>query len=87
MGLQDLGSLLLVVWHDDQGRALFLHDPMRTFDPDVPSTVHDRLNDRSFLWHTGWARAYRQYATAAPDDVVWFEGLILDGWELPRRTR
>jgi hypothetical protein len=29
--------------------------PMATFDPDEPCKVHDRLNDRTFDWRTGWA--------------------------------
>jgi hypothetical protein len=54
--------------------------PMATFDPDVPCKVHDRLNDRTFDWHTGWADTYRRHARSGTDGHVYFDGLILDGW-------
>jgi hypothetical protein len=57
-------------------------NPMSTFDPDRPCCkVHDRLNDKTFPWHTGWADAYRRNAVADKiDGTVSFDGLIFDGW-------
>jgi len=58
-------------------------NPMSTFDPNLPCRVHDRLNDRTFSWHTRHAATYRQYARPASEngnDIVYFDGLILDGW-------
>jgi hypothetical protein len=56
-------------------------NPMSTFDPDEPCRVHDRLNDKTFLWRTRDAPAYRQYArTDKVDGTVSFDGLVLDGW-------
>ena len=44
--------------------------------------MHDRVNDKMRDWHTGWASSYRQYArTDKVDGTVWWDGLILDGWE------
>jgi hypothetical protein len=55
--------------------------PMTTFDPDRPCRIHDRLNNRAFDWHIGWADKYRRYAVADKiDGKVSFDGLILDGW-------
>jgi hypothetical protein len=54
-------------------------NPMSTFEPDLPCRVHDRVNDRTFEWKTGWADDYREYALAESDGVH-FDGLILDGW-------
>jgi len=54
---------------------------MSEFNPDLPTTVHDRLNDKTFKWHTGWADNYRR--NAVPDKVdgtVSWDGLVLDGW-------
>ena len=61
--------------------------PMSTFDPHLPSHVHDRLNDRTLEWKTGWAGKYRQYARMVSEngqDVVYFDGLVLDGWIVAR---
>ena len=58
-------------------------NPMSTFDPNLPCRVHDRLNDRTFFWHTRNAATYRQHARLASDNghgIVYFDGLILDGW-------
>lgn len=55
--------------------------PMTTFDPDESCKVHDRLNDRTFGWRTGWAAAYKRYAMPAGDGTVHFDGLVLDGWK------
>jgi hypothetical protein len=54
--------------------------PMATFDPEKPCRVHDRLKDRTIEWRTGWAAAYKRNAMGANDGIVWFDGLILDGW-------
>lgn len=55
--------------------------PMSEFYPDLPSKVHDRLNDRTFEWKTGWAPAYRRDAkTDKVDGTVFWDGLVLDGW-------
>jgi len=56
-------------------------NPMSTFDPDRPSRVHDRINDETFDWRTGWASNYRMWAK--PDKVdgtVSWDGLKFDGW-------
>jgi hypothetical protein len=56
--------------------------PMSTFDPNLPSRVHDRLNDRTLEWKTGWAGKYRQYARMVSENgqgVIYFDGPILDG--------
>jgi hypothetical protein len=53
---------------------------MATFDPGEPCKVHDRLNDRTFDWRTGWAETYRRHARLGTDGHVYFDGLILDGW-------
>jgi hypothetical protein len=42
--------------------------------------VHDRLNDRTFDWRTGWAKTYRRHARLGTHGHVYFDGLILDGW-------
>ena len=55
--------------------------PMSTFDPDRPCLVHDHVVGKTFDWHTGWASNYRQYATDKFDGTVWWDGLVLDGWE------
>jgi hypothetical protein len=55
--------------------------PMTTFDPNVPCRIHDRVNDKMFDWRTRSADKYRQYAKLDHDGLVWFDGLILDGWE------
>ena len=57
---------------------------MTTFEPDRPCRVHDRLNDKTLQWRTAWAHEYRQYACLCSDDghgIVYFDDLILDGWE------
>ena len=62
--------------------------PMLTFDPDRPSRVHDRANDKTIAWRTGWASNYRQYAkTDKVDGTVWWDGLVFDGWEPAARPR
>jgi len=43
-------------------------NPMSTFDPNLPCRVHDRLNDRTFSWHTRNAATYRQYARLGSDN-------------------
>ena len=53
---------------------------MATFEPDVPCQVHERLNDRTFDWHTEWADTYLQNAKLGTDGHIYFDGLILDGW-------
>ena len=61
-------------------------NPMSTFDPNLPCRVHDRLNDRTFSWHTRKAATYRQYARLGSEngqDIVYFDGLTLDGWTMP----
>ena len=58
--------------------------PMTTFDPHRPCRVHDRFNDKTFQWRTAWAHEYRQYACPCSDDghgIVYFDDLVLDGWE------
>jgi hypothetical protein len=62
-------------------------NPMSTFDPDQPCRVHERLNDKTFDWHTGWASKYRQTAVLESDGVAYFDGLMLDGWTSARRPR
>ena len=54
---------------------------MRDFDPVRPARVHDLLNDTTLEWNTGWADNWRKYAHLTMDGVVYWEGLILDGWE------
>jgi hypothetical protein len=54
---------------------------MSDFDPDRPSRVHDRINDRTMTWHTAGAAEWREYARPMPDGTVHFDGYILDGWE------
>ena len=56
-------------------------NPMSTFDPNVPCRIHDRVNDKMFDWRTRNADRYRQYAKLDRDGLVWFDGLILDGWK------
>ena len=56
--------------------------PMSEFDPERPARVHDRLNDHTFEWKTGWADDYRRNAkTGAGDGTVSGDGLVLDGWK------
>ena len=56
--------------------------PMAEFDPDRTCRFHDRVNDQMRDWHNGWASNYRQYArTDRVDGTVWWDGLVLDGWE------
>jgi hypothetical protein len=48
--------------------------------------VHDQANNKMLAWRTGWAPNYRQYAkTDKVDGTVWWDGLILDGWEPAER--
>jgi hypothetical protein len=54
---------------------------MSEFDPALPAMVHDRLNDRTFLWPTGAADAYRRNAREIEPGVISFDGQHLDGWE------
>ena len=61
---------------------------MSTFDPDRPARVHDRLNERMHDWHTGWAAAFRRDAVVDKvDGTVWWDGLVLDGWEPAARPQ
>ncbi len=54
-------------------------NPMNTFDPTRPATVHDRLNDKTIEWKPEWAEHYREHAIVDGETVGW-DGLILDGW-------
>jgi len=49
--------------------------------------VHDLLNDATLEWNTGWADNWRKYAHLTKDGVVYWEGLILDGWEPAARPQ
>jgi hypothetical protein len=60
---------------------------MRDFDPARPARVHDLLNDATLEWNTGWADNWRKYAHLTIDGVVYWEGLILDGWEPATRPQ
>jgi hypothetical protein len=55
--------------------------PMEQFDPDRPCRVHDRVNDRTFVWRPSWASDWHRHARIQDDGTVEFDGLILDGWE------
>ena len=59
----------------------YIMQPMTTFDPDEPCQVHDRLNDRTFEWKTGWAEDYKRHARPLDDGSISFDGQILDGWK------
>jgi len=52
---------------------------MSTFDPALPATVHDQLNDVAIEWDTAWADHYRQHAIPEGDVIGW-DGRLLDGW-------
>jgi len=55
---------------------------MYDFDPDRPSLLHDRQNDRSFVWNIDWADHWRRHAMLDKvDGTASFDGLVLDGWE------
>jgi hypothetical protein len=56
--------------------------PMTTFDPAEPCRVHDRLEDRTLGWKTAWAEEYLRHAWLGSDGLVYFDGLILDGWTI-----
>ena len=53
---------------------------MSTFNPDMPSRVHDRLNDHTLDWRQEWADHYRRYANEHDTGVINWDGLLLDGW-------
>jgi hypothetical protein len=55
--------------------------PMEQFDPDRPCRVHDRVNDRTFVWRPSWASDWQRHARIQDDGTVEFDGLILDRWE------
>ena len=44
--------------------------PMREFDPDWPARLHDRLNDKTIDWLTGWAPEWRARRRKPPPRVV-----------------
>jgi hypothetical protein len=54
---------------------------MKEFNPVRRSRVHDAFNDLTFLWRTRWADHWRLHAWVASDGLVYWDGLILDGWE------
>ena len=54
--------------------------PMKEFDPDRRSLVHDQANRLGFEWSADEAERYRQCAKEMPDGMVHFDGRILDGW-------
>jgi hypothetical protein len=54
--------------------------PMSSFDPKRPSMVHDRLNDKMFVWDVEWAEHFGKYAVYNPEGTVEWDGLMLDGW-------
>ena len=60
---------------------------MREFDPDRPAKVHDRLNDRTIAWHTGWADKWRAHAVLESNGWAYFDARIFDGWEPARRSK
>jgi hypothetical protein len=54
---------------------------MSEFDPSKRSMVHDALNDNTFSWEPEkYLENYREYAEKESDDVVEWDGLLLDGW-------
>lgn len=60
---------------------------MVAFDPSRPARVHDRLNDRVFIWKPAWAPTWKDRRAHAPGVIEW-DGLLLDGWEpVPRLPR
>ena len=66
--------------------AVFAMRPMREFDPERPSLVHDVLYDRTFTGRTCWADSWHRIAVVASDGLAYWDSLILDGWEpLPPR--
>jgi hypothetical protein len=51
---------------------------MVTFDPDAACLVHDQLLQQTSEWKPEWATHYREHAKGS--DVVYWDGLMLDGW-------
>ena len=54
--------------------------PMKDFDPDRPSRVHDQLNDKIIDWDPRWAPTWKNHRDHEPGVIEW-DGLLLDGWE------
>jgi hypothetical protein len=52
--------------------------PMSEFDPSKQSMVHDALNDNTFSWEP--KKCLENYREKESDDVVEWDGLLLDGW-------
>jgi hypothetical protein len=55
-------------------------NPMSTFNPEIPSHVHDAANDQIIEWMPRWASMYREYGVKWDEGVVAWDGLLLDGW-------
>lgn len=55
-------------------------NPMSTFDPDQPCRVHDALNNRFIDWNPDWANHYREDSDHHREDVIEWDGRLLDGW-------
>ena len=54
--------------------------PMSQFDPDRPAILHEKAGDRTFDWSPEWASHYRIFSRRFGDGMIFWDGLLLDGW-------
>ena len=55
--------------------------PMSEFDPTKPAMVHDELNDETFEWDPErWGEDFHSMSSPHGDDMIEWDGLLLDGW-------
>jgi hypothetical protein len=56
--------------------------PMGSFDPSQPAMIRNHLTRTLLQWRPEWADRYRLCARQQQAGIIWFDGLLLDGWEL-----
>jgi hypothetical protein len=67
---------------DDARKADTPMRPMQEFDPKRPSRVHDWLTNSTLEWRPARADEWYAFAQFEENGFAYFDGLILDGWEL-----
>jgi hypothetical protein len=62
------------------------YNPIKTFDPTKPALLHEQLNDAVIPWEgtadeiASWRKHASRYDS---DEVMEWDGLLIDGWATP----